>query len=146
MLEVGVWKRTKEVIASIPDNSLDFAYIDGDHMLQGIAVDLIKIFPKVKEGGLIGGDDFTDNPWQHDIRYEPTLVSPFSIYFAEAMDAPIVALPMNQFILQKKKGATFVFIDTTGKYSNISLHKRLPRVNESARKRTTKQVAAKIGF
>jgi predicted O-methyltransferase YrrM len=66
--------RTKEVIDAVPDNSLDFAYIDGDHTLRGITVDLIKVLPKVREEGLIGGDDFVNTPWQHDARYEPTLV------------------------------------------------------------------------
>ena len=120
--------RTKEVIATIPDNSLDFAYIDGDHTLRGITVDLIKILPKVNEGGLIGGDDFTDTPWQHDMQYEPTLVCPFSIYFAEAMDLPIAALPFGQFVLQKSTASSFTFIDTTGNYSNISLNKLLPGI------------------
>jgi hypothetical protein len=138
--------RTKEVIATIPDNSLDFAYIDGDHTLRGITVDLINILPKVHEGGLIGGDDFTDTPWQHDIRYEPTLVCPFSIYFAEAIDVPIVALPFNQFVLQKRNKPSFTFIDTTGNYSNISLNKLPSMVNKSAIKRTMKQIFAKIGF
>jgi len=138
--------RTKEVIATIPDNSLDFAYIDGDHTLRGITVDLINILPKVHEGGLIGGDDFTDTPWQHDIRYEPTLVCPFSIYFAEAIDVPIVALPFNQFVLQKRNKSSFTFIDTTGNHSNISLNKLPSMVNKSAIKRTMKQIFAKIGF
>jgi len=115
--------RTKEVINSIPDNSLDFAYIDGDHTLRGITIDLIKLLPKIKEGGLIGGDDFTNNPWQHDIRYEPTLVCPFSIYFAEAMDLSIVALPFSQFLIQKKAGSSFSFLDLTGDYRDISLNK-----------------------
>lgn len=115
--------RTKEIIDRIPDNSLDFAYIDGDHTLRGITIDLIKLLPKIKEGGLIGGDDFTNTPWQHDFRYEPTLVCPFSIYFSEAMDLPIVALPFNQFLLEKRADASFSFIDTTGNYSDISLNK-----------------------
>jgi Methyltransferase domain len=115
--------RTKEVIDDIPDNSIDFAYIDGDHTLRGITIDLIKLLPKVKEEGLIGGDDFTNTPWQHDISYEPTLVCPFSIYFAEAMDLPIVALPYNQFVIQKKNKSFFLFIDTTGDYGDISLNK-----------------------
>lgn len=118
--------RTKEVIADIPDNTLDFAYIDGDHTLRGITIDLIKLLPKLKEGGLIGGDDFTDTPWQHDIRYEPTLVCPFCVYFAEAMDLPLVALPFNQFLLQKRSEASFAFIDTTGKHNNLSLNKLPP--------------------
>ncbi len=120
--------RTKEVVAAIPDESLDFAYIDGDHTLRGITIDLIRILPKIKEGGLIGGDDFTTTPWQHEIQYDPTLVCPFSVYFAEAMDLPIVALPFNQFILRKRSKSSFAFIDPTGKYKNLSLNKLRPPV------------------
>jgi len=120
--------RTKEVIDAIPDGSLDFAYIDGDHTLRGITIDLITLYSKIKEGGLIGGDDFTNTPWQHDIQYEPTLVCPFAVYFAEAMDLPIVALPFNQFVLQKRSHASFVIIDTTGHYKDLSLNKRPPVV------------------
>ncbi len=115
--------RTKDVIQQIPDHSLDFAYIDGDHTLRGIVIDLIKLFPKMKENGLIAGDDFMPNPWQHDIRFEPTLVCPFSIYFAEAMNLPIVALPFNQFLTQKKSDSTFSFQDLTGMYGDVSLNK-----------------------
>lgn len=39
--------KTTEVIDSIPDEKLDFAYIDGDHTLKGIAVDMVRVFPKV---------------------------------------------------------------------------------------------------
>lgn len=120
--------RTKEVIDDISDNSLDFAYIDGDHTLRGITIDLINLLPKMKENGVIAGDDFTSNPWQHDDRFEPTLVCPFSIYFAEAMDLPIIALPFNQFMIQKRPKASFSFVDTTGDYSDISLNKLSPRL------------------
>ena len=115
--------RTKEVIEKIPEESLDFAYIDGDHTLRGITIDLIRLLPKIKKNGLIAGDDFTPNPWQHDIRFEPTLVCPFSIYFAEAMNLPILALPFNQFLIQKKSNSSFSFVDHTGKYGNVSLSK-----------------------
>lgn len=118
--------RTKEVIGEIPDESLDCAYIDGDHTLRGITVDLIKLLPKIREGGLIGGDDFIATPWQHDIRFEPTLVCPFSVYFAEAMELPIIALPFNQFVILKRSGGSFSFTDTTGKYGDISLNKPPP--------------------
>ena len=119
--------RTKEVINKIPDESLDFAYIDGDHTLRGISIDLINLLPKIKNNGFIAGDDFTPNPWQHNVRYEPTLVCPFSIYFAEAMDLPIIALPFNQFLIQKKPNSSFSFIDHTGKYGDISLNKLPPQ-------------------
>jgi hypothetical protein len=97
--------------------------MDGDHTLRGITIDLIKVLPKVKEGGLIGGDDFASNPWQHDLRFEPTLVCPFAIYFAEAHNLPIVALPFKQFLIQKRAGSSFSFTDTTGEYRDFSLNK-----------------------
>jgi len=115
--------RTKEVVDRIPDNSLDFAYIDGDHTLRGITIDLIKLLPKIRSGGFIGGDDFINTPWQHDIRYEPTLVCPFSVYFAEAMDLPIVAMPFSQFLIHKEDAAHFTFTDATGHFGDLSLNK-----------------------
>jgi hypothetical protein len=118
--------RTREVIDQIPDGSLDFAYIDGDHTLRGITIDLIRLLPKMREGGIIAGDDFVNTPWQHDLRYEPTLVCPFSIYFADAMDLPIVALPHSQFMIQRRTGAKFSFLDTTGLYDDVSLNKAPP--------------------
>jgi Methyltransferase domain len=115
--------RTSAVIDEIPDQSLDFAYIDGDHTLRGITMDLIQVFPKIKDGGLIGGDDFVSKPWQHGSAYEPTLVCPFAVYFAEAMRLPFVALPHKQFLIQKAADTPFSFVDLTGTYSDLSLKK-----------------------
>jgi len=57
MLELGVARgdfaaskriilqgKTTEVIDQINDNELDFAYIDGDHTLKGITIDLIHTY------------------------------------------------------------------------------------------------------
>ena len=114
--------RTKDVSPQIPDESIDLAYIDGDHTLRGITIDLIKMWPKIKPGGFIGGDDFTASPWQHDERFEPTLVCPLSVYFAEAMDAPFVVLPFNQFVIRKKIDAGFSFTDTTGLHGDLTIN------------------------
>jgi quinol monooxygenase YgiN len=65
--------KTTEVVEKIPNNSLDFAYIDGDHTLKGITIDLIRLFDKIRVGGWIGGDDFSSSIWQHTPNYEPTL-------------------------------------------------------------------------
>lgn len=118
--------RTKEVIDEIPDKSLDFAYVDGDHTLRGITIDLIKVWPKIRSGGFIGGDDFTTTPWQHDVKFEPTMVCPFSVYFAEAMNVPIIALGHGQFLIQKDEISGFSFCDPTGQYSDLSLNKFPP--------------------
>jgi hypothetical protein len=110
---------TLEVVDQIPDESLDFAYIDGDHTLRGIATDMLLIWPKIRDGGIIGGDDFMPTMWQHAARFEPTLVFPYAVYFAEAMNAPITALPDHQFAIEKR--APFSFTDPTGAYTNLEL-------------------------
>jgi len=142
---LGLRGRTKDIVDEIPDESLDFAYIDGDHTLRGITIDLIKLLPKMKKNGLIGGDDFITTPWQHDIDFEPTLVCPFSIYFAEAMDLPIIALPFNQFLIQKRDNASFSFIDITGDYNDVSLNKLPPQYGKISIRKVVKTVLNNIG-
>ena len=90
---------TSDVAAQIPDELLDLAYIDGDHTLRGITIDLLTMLRKVRPGGLIVGDDYFEDPWHHGVAYEPTLVCPFAMYFAEAMNMPFVALPFRQFLI-----------------------------------------------
>lgn len=110
---------TLEVIDQIPDGSLDFAYIDGDHTLRGISIDLINVWPKVRAGGWIGGDDFAHTVWQHGDRFEPTLVFPFAVYFAEAVGARIFALPHQQYLICKEPG--YEFVDLTDSYPDTTL-------------------------
>lgn len=121
--------KTTEVIDKIADHSLDFAYIDGDHTLRGIAVDLIRTYPKIMDGGWIGGDDFCESIWQHPETYEPTLIFPFAVYFAEAVSARIYALPFRQFLIEKSAGSSYEFIDLTGKYGNTGMQNQLARKN-----------------
>lgn len=115
--------RTVDVIDRIPDGALDFAYVDGDHTLKGITQDLIGVYPKIRPGGYIAGDDFARDIWQHAPEYEPTLVFPYAVYFAEAVGATLYALPMNQFLLHKPAAGArnFAFVDMTGRYGDLSL-------------------------
>ena len=113
--------KTTDVAHKIPDNTLDFAYIDGDHTLRGIAIDLIQLYPKVKNGGWIGGDDFSENVWQAPSKFEPTLVFPFAIYFAEAVNARIYALPNEQFLIEKNSEQSFALIDLTDTFTDIDI-------------------------
>ncbi len=115
--------RTKDVVRHIEDDSLDFVYVDGDHTLRGITIDLITLFPKIKAGGFLAGDDFTNVSWQHSSDFEPTLVCPFAVYFAEAVDCPVFALPHNQFLVIKDLNSDFLFTDTTGNYSDLSVNR-----------------------
>ena len=113
--------KTTEVIDQISDGELDLAYIDADHTLKGIAIDLIRLYPKVRSGGFLGGDDFTRSVWEHKTSFEPTLVFPFAVYFAEAVGATIYALPYSQFCLQKVDRPQFAFVDLAGQYDNLGL-------------------------
>lgn len=112
---------TSEVSGRLADDSLDVAYVDGDHTLRGITIDLLRMWPKVKSGGWIGGDDFCPSIWQHPGCFEPTLVFPFAVHFAEAMDVPIHALPFNQFLIHKCSAPGFAFHDWTGRYPDTAL-------------------------
>ena len=113
---------TVEMIEKISDESIDLAYVDGDHTLRGIGIDLICVYPKIKPGGFIGGDDFEPSIWQHVPDFEPTLVFPFVIHFAEAVGAELFALNHRQFIMQKPlKGRQFRFHDPEHLYSRTDL-------------------------
>lgn len=98
---IEIKNTTKKAVKEIKDKSIDFAYIDGDHTLRGITIDLDLIFNKVIENGFIGGDDCLKNIWQHSTNYDPTLVFPYIIYFAESRDLRCYILPFNQFIIYK---------------------------------------------
>jgi Methyltransferase domain len=117
--------RTIDVIDQIPDGALDLAYIDGDHTLRGITLDLATVYPKVRAGGWIGGDDFCRSIFQHSSEFEPTLVFPYAVYFAEAVRARIYALPHRQFLLEKSPPGRFEFVDLTGRYGDTTLHAQL---------------------
>jgi hypothetical protein len=45
--------------ARVPDEWLDFVFLDGDHRHDAVAADIRAWMPKVKKGGLICGHDFT---------------------------------------------------------------------------------------
>lgn len=40
------------------DNELDFVFLDADHMYESVKQDIAAWYPKVRSGGIIGGDDY----------------------------------------------------------------------------------------
>lgn len=50
-----------EAAVKMPDASLDFVYIDGNHTYPYVKRDLELWYPKVKVGGLVSGHDYTVN-------------------------------------------------------------------------------------
>lgn len=112
--------KTTEVLDKIRDGELDFAYVDGDHTFKGITIDLLNCWSKVKLGGFIGGDDFTKSIWRHKLKFEPSGVFPFAVYFAEAVGTKVYALPYSQFLIEKSTTG-HEFIDFTGNYRDTTL-------------------------
>jgi hypothetical protein len=119
--------KTTEVINQIDDESIDLVYIDGDHTLKGITIDLINIWDKIKPGGFIAGDDFCSTIWQHSLNFEPTLIFPFVLYFAEAKGVKVIGLPFNQFVICKDtKGFSFLNL-TNNTYKDKTILSHLNR-------------------
>lgn len=127
--------RTIEAAHQIPDDSLDAVYIDGDHTLRGIATDLICLFNKVRHGGIILGDDFCQNIWQHPRNFEPTFVFPFAVYFAEIKNIPVFGLPYEQFLIHNSPESGFSFHDLTGLYHAMDVRAQLESAGPSLRGR-----------
>jgi len=46
--------------AGVPDESVDFIYIDADHSHAAALLDLRSWFPKLKRGGIMAGHDYYD--------------------------------------------------------------------------------------
>lgn len=47
-----------EGAAAVPDRSLDFVYLDGNHAREFIDADLAAWVPKVRSGGIVSGHDY----------------------------------------------------------------------------------------
>jgi hypothetical protein len=133
---------TKQALVNLEKGELDAVYIDSNHTLKGITIDLISLYDKIKSDGLILGDDFVPSIWQHPDRFEPTLVFPFAVYFAEAKGDAIFGLPFNQFLISKSlEPDAFQFHDLTGRYQETSLRKQFLL----SRNRRTKQELQRLG-
>lgn len=59
-----------EAAARVPDGSLDFVYIDGNHGAAHVRADLEAWSPKVRRGGVVAGHDFHTSPDRPFIEVE----------------------------------------------------------------------------
>jgi len=89
--------RMKSLAAALtlPDDSLDFVYIDGDHRFDAIMLDLILWSRKVRPGGIVAGHDF------------------FEFYKAgvtTAVRAYTQAHNITQWYVTKEKEASFLWV------------------------------------
>lgn len=53
-----VRKDSLSAAAAVPDQSLDFVFIDADHSYEGCAADIDAWLPKIKPGGFLSGHDY----------------------------------------------------------------------------------------
>lgn len=62
-----------EAAARVPDRSLDFVYIDGNHARAHVRADLEAWTPKIRDGGILAGHDFRTTPEKPFIEVEPVV-------------------------------------------------------------------------
>lgn len=58
-----------EGIAALPNDHLDWVYLDTDHSLRTTRKELALLLPKMKKGGIIAGHDYIQGNWVGGIRY-----------------------------------------------------------------------------
>lgn len=59
-----------EAASMVPDRSIDFVYIDGNHGRAHVLADLEAWSPKVRRGGVVAGHDFETSPARPWIEVE----------------------------------------------------------------------------
>lgn len=52
-----------DVVSEFEDGTLDWVYIDGNHLYEFVRLDLELWSKKVKPGGLLAGDDYREGAW-----------------------------------------------------------------------------------
>jgi len=50
--------KSPEYAENFENNYFDFIYIDGDHLYESVIADLKGWWPKLKDGGIMAGDDY----------------------------------------------------------------------------------------
>lgn len=78
----------------MPNNHLDFLYIDGNHSFEYVLADLIAFIPKMKQGGIICGDDYTFNRCKRGAAKAAVKI------LTEAKIIKLINTSGNQFVLE----------------------------------------------
>jgi predicted O-methyltransferase YrrM len=91
---------SKDAVPFVP--MADLIYIDADHTYLGVREDLINYWPKVKEGGIIFGDDYmlkSDGPRESD-GYQPEVARAVD-EFVRANKLSVNILENNFWVIKK---------------------------------------------
>ena len=85
-----------EILPKFDDNYFDWIYVDGNHLYEFVKKDLELCYMKIKNDGLITGDDYYDGGWcQGGVKKAVD-------EFINTGLVQVIQLKNNQFILQKK--------------------------------------------
>lgn len=82
-----------EVLARLPDDSLDYLYVDGDHSRDGVYEDVKVAHLKVRPGGIIQFNDYTN--WSVMERQPYGVLEVVNDYI-ENNDAQVVGLSLER--------------------------------------------------
>jgi len=93
---------SEEALSALPDGSLDWVYIDGNHNEPFVGNDLALCLRKVKADGIITGDDFN---WQAEASGAPVKRA-VEAMVAELGDQAKLTLMANQYIIELKRPVT----------------------------------------
>jgi hypothetical protein len=85
-----------DVLNQFADDSLDWVYIDGNHLYDYVKKDIALSFRKTKKGGFVTGDDYMDGGWW-DGGVKKAVDE-----FAKTPAAELVEIRHNQFIFRRK--------------------------------------------
>ena len=89
---------SQSAMEKLPDESVDFVYIDGDHNERGVDLDLDLAFRKVKREGLICGDDYMLGGW-----WRAGVIRATNRFIGEHFDQLAIVFACDgQFVLRKK--------------------------------------------
>ena len=55
-----------DALRRLPDGGLDWIYVDGNHLYDGVMDDLTNALPKLRPGGLLACDDYGSPGWWED--------------------------------------------------------------------------------
>lgn len=87
-----------EAAPRFADGHFDFVYIDGNHYEEYVRRDLAAWAPKLREGGIIGGDDYGLEGWWHNG------VTRAVDEFVRSGGADLVMIDRTQFALRVTNG------------------------------------------
>ncbi|MFD2173055.1 class I SAM-dependent methyltransferase [Rhodobacter lacus] len=93
--------KSDEMLAALPDGSLDWVYLDGNHNAPFIDHDLEMSLTKVKPNGIISGDDYA---WMSDALNAPVKTAVETIVLSKLGDKAKLTLLANQYFIQLARG------------------------------------------